>query len=167
MWRDLQNIVVVLFALLIVVFSSGVNLYQHHCFVENSTEIVFDEDDIECSHHNVCSNSCCNCSHQHGCSEADNRTSEDSSSFNQEACAMNNIFLVVDKYCIFDYSCSFDADVVSWCDVNPFIDEKLVVLSREGVQSWLKFNELVRCPLYSFFSNLISLFYIHKIIQSS
>ena len=164
MYRNLQNVVVALFALLLVVFSSGVNLYQHHCFVENNTEIVFCEDDIECTHHDVCGSSCCNCSDQHACSNSDNHTPDDSS-LQQESCVMKKVFLVVDKYCVSDNCCSIgDADL--WCDLNLFLHEKIAVDDTDDRQSWIKFYELVRCPLSDVFYMIINCFYIYRVIQS-
>ena len=96
---------------LLLVFSSGIHLYTHHCLIADETEIVFSVKEITCDHHETTESSCCghhhdgccsapeeehHCDHSHA-AIAEAHTNSDELSFNPITCEVAEYHLILDK----------------------------------------------------------------------
>ena len=96
---------------LLLVFSSGVHLYTHHCLIANETEVVFSVEQIICDHHEATESSCCghhhsdccmvskeehHCDHSHA-AIVEMQANPDELSFNPITCEVAEYHLILDK----------------------------------------------------------------------
>ncbi|MDR2084442.1 MAG: hypothetical protein LBP67_05555 [Bacteroidales bacterium] len=97
---------------LLLVFSSGIHIFIHHCLIADETEIVFNAKQISCDHHETIEDSCCGHQHENGCCETqeenhncshshytcvNNNEPFDDVSFSPITCEVNEFDLILDK----------------------------------------------------------------------
>lgn len=86
----ITDIVTVFMVVLLLIFSTGLHLYEHICFVDNEMEISFFEDgihDVHCVHYD-----------DHDNYESDNN---DNCHVQSHTCSLSSIYLILCQYCSF------------------------------------------------------------------